>query len=106
MYQNIITKGSTNPVIILFGFRDEFAINGLANFDEITLEMGGELYSTVNDPDKLFVRGKNELRLMIGGTTTLKRGEYIPTIKGYSSTYNGYEISSPRMRLLQPIKVI
>jgi len=89
--QNEIYKGFDNPVVFTFAFTGEFAANGLSNFTDITLDIGGESYSTVTTPNQLFLNGNNELRLKIGDTTALIAGSYKPEIVGFSATYNdGY----------------
>ena len=40
MAQNIIVKGSDNPVIMSWSFSGDFAANGLASFSEITVDIG------------------------------------------------------------------
>lgn len=89
--QNVIYKGFDNPVVFTFSFSGEFATNGLSNFTEITLDIGGENYSISGTPANLFLNGDNELRLKIGDTTALDVGSYRPEIVGFSATYDdGY----------------
>lgn len=92
--QNVIYKGFDNPVIFEFVFTGEFSTDGLSNFTYMSVEIGGETYTTNGTPDQLFLNGNNELRLKIGDTTTLDAGSYRPEIVGFSATYNeGYLLS-------------
>lgn len=89
--QNEIYLTFDNPVVFEFTFTGEFATNGLSNFTNITLDIGGESYSTTGTPSQLFLNGNNELRLKIGDTTALTAGSYRPEIVGFSATYDdGY----------------
>lgn len=106
MYQNIITLSNPVPVVILFGFQGEFKENGLNTFTRLSLKIGDETYDTQATPSELYVENGNELHLNIGSVTSLKPGEYIPTILGYSPRYNGYELNSPRVNKLRPIKIV
>lgn len=109
MFHNVVTLGSPNPVVINFGLRGEFEQNKLLSFDYMEVLIGNESYSTNGTPEQLFVAGDNndELRLKIGETSNLKPNHYIPTIKGYNLQYpSGYEFNSPRMQLIDPIRVI
>ena len=85
---NIIYKGRDNEVFIAFTFDGDFAATGLANFDEVTLDIGGETYSTVTTPSQLFLKDNFTLALKIGDITTLTVGNYSPEIIGISTTYN------------------
>ena len=107
MSQNLVIKGDDNPVVMTFTFTGEFLANGLSEFTEITVDIGGELYSTVNDAANLFLNGNLELRLKIGDTTTLTVGSYLPEIHGISATYDdGYLLSGTNKIIIGEIYVV
>ena len=88
---NIIYKGRDNEVIIGFTFDGDFAALGLANFTEITLNLGGEGYSTLSTPVQLFLKDNFTLVFQLGDITSLEVGQYAPDIIGISATYDdGY----------------
>jgi hypothetical protein len=94
MAQNKIIKGLDNPVIMKFTFTGDFAASGLSTFTSINVSIGDETYTTILNPDNLFVVSDTELRLRIGDVTALSRGAYLPEVVGFSLTYNdGYLIS-------------
>lgn len=104
--QNVIIKGRDNPVVMTFAFVGEFAADGLSNFTDITVQVGGETYSTITDPNQLFTASNTELRLKIGDTTTLADGTYMPEVIGFSATYDdGYLLSGEKKRKLEKITV-
>lgn len=105
--KNKISPPADMPVIMTFTFDGEFATDGLSNFDEIVLVIGGETYSTVSDPDELYHLNSSELTLSIGDSTSLEKGIYLPNIRGYNIKYNdGYILNSPCFnRLGNPIIV-
>jgi len=99
--QNEIYKGFDNSVVMTFSFSGEFAVDGLSNFTNITLNIGDEFYSTNLTPDQLFINGNSELRLKIGDTTTLESGSYRPEIVGFSATYDdGYLLNGALKKAL------
>ena len=91
---NVIYKGKDNEVFVSFSFDGDFAALGLSNFDEVTLSLGGEDYSTLTTPAQLFLKDNFTLALKIGDTTSLDVGQYPPSITGVSTTYNdGYVLN-------------
>lgn len=97
-----------NKVIIEFTFTGEFSENGLNNFTEIVFSLGGESYSTLENPSRLYLENNTTLVLDIGEVTGLNSGVYFPEIIGYNtSNYNdGYTITSEcNNRLGSPIIV-
>jgi hypothetical protein len=94
MAQNKVIKGLDNPVVMNFTFTGDFAALGLNTFTSINLDLGDETYTTLLNPNNLFIVSNTELRLRIGDTTALVAGSYLPEIVGFSATYNdGYLIS-------------
>lgn len=94
--QNTVIKGRDNPVIITFSFNGDFAADQLNTFTRIELTIFAdtdEVYSTDNTPQQLFIVNGNQLRLVIGDTTALERGNYNYQIIGFSPIYDdGYEL--------------
>lgn len=86
MPQNVIIKGKDNPVVITFAFTGDFASLGLNTFTSVSVQVGDETYTT-GGPN-LSIESNSELRLKIGDVTTLDAGYYLPTIIGYSATYD------------------
>lgn len=106
MAQNTVIKGRDNPVIFEFKMTGDFAANQLNTFDSITLDIGGESYSTATTPANLEIVNDNELRLKIGDTTALDPGGYIPEIVGISADYNdGYLLNGLKRKILDPVIV-
>lgn len=107
MAQDTVIKGKDNPVIFNFSMTGDFAANQLNTFDSITLDIGGESYSTASTPDQLFIVSGNQLRLRIGDTTTLDPGGYVPEINGFSADYNdGYLLHGLKRRIFGPVRVL
>lgn len=107
MAQDTVIKGKDNPVIFQFVFTGDFSALQLNSFSKITLDIGGELYSTDITPDNLFIVNDNELRLKIGDTTSLEPGRYNFELVGYSASYDdGYLLHGEKKRILSSIKVI
>lgn len=105
--QNIIVKGKGNPVVFSFTFKNDFATDGLSAFSEIKVNIGSESYSTIDNPDLLFLNGNFELRLKIGDTTSLDAGRYTPEIIGYTAEYDdGYVLSNTSIKPLSQIKIV
>lgn len=104
--QNVIVRGLDNPVVMTFSFTGDFAASGLNTFTSIELVMGGETYTTDGTPDNLSIESDTELRLKIGDTTALAAGNYLPTITGFSITYNdGFMLSGQCKPILGYVKV-
>lgn len=107
MAQNKIIKGFDNPVIMQFTFTGDFAASGLNTFTSISLSIGAETYTTLANPDNLFIVSNTELRLKIGDITTLPEDAYLPEIVGFSINYNdGYLISGACNAILDAILVL
>jgi len=85
--KNIIILSRNNEVEIAFTFTGDFAENGLSNFTNIQLTIGGETYTTTSNPSELYLNGNNALVLNIGSVTALAVGSYKPEIIGFSATY-------------------
>lgn len=104
--QDIIIKGSDNPVIFEFTFSGDFSASGLNNFTRITVAIGNESYDSSVDINQLKINSPTELSLSIGDTTTLDAGSYTPIIIGYSATYDdGYVLNSPDKKMITDTKV-
>lgn len=104
--QNRLFIGRDNPIVLEFTFTGDFASGGLSNFDNITANIGGEEYSTSNDPDKIIVDG-DTLRLAIGDVTQLNPGFYQLELIGYSPTYDdGYVLACDGYGLSTPLQAI
>lgn len=92
--KNVIYKGRDNSVVMEFGFTGEFAQDGLNNFDDIQILIGGEIYTLLLNPENVVIDGTEELRLSIGGVTSLDEGRYVLSIIGINTTYNdGIELN-------------
>ena len=77
--KNTVFLGRDNEVEIIFSGVD------LTTFTSgITLDIGGESYSTISNPSLLYVTGTDSLTLKIGDTTALDVGRYTPEIVGYN----------------------
>ncbi len=101
---NKIIKGKDNKIIIEFTFYDEFATNGLNNFNRVDIAVGGESYSTQSG--EVAIESATELSLSIGTVTQLVEGYYDLTIVGINPTYpNGYVLNSECIRKLTPVFV-
>jgi len=104
-FQNRIVKGRGNPVALEFFFDGEFKAAGLNNFTRIVVEVGGETYDT--DSASVDIHSATELRVRIGGSTSLATGEYKLTITGYSATYTlGYELTSDEVCPIASVIVV
>jgi len=104
--QNTIIKGTDNRVNIVFTFTGEFTTNGLNEFTRITLALGNETYDTSVNTDELVIVSDTELSLRISDSTSLAAGFYLPTIKGFNSTFNdGFPLTSECSPELGMIKV-
>ena len=107
MAQDKIIKGFDNPVVMEFTFTGDFAALGLNTFTSISLSLGTETYTTLLNPDNLFIVSNTELRLKIGDITALAEDAYLPEIVGFSPTYNdGYLISGSCNVVLSAILVV
>ena len=116
MISDTVIKGKDNPVIMNFAFpsstigtepANEFETLGLDSFDEITVDIQNESYSTINTPENLFLNGNYQLRLKIGSITNLSLGTYNPEVIGISAEYpNGYLLSGAQTTALGPIFVV
>jgi len=94
--KNKIITGKDALVKFIFTFEGEFELDGLNNFDNITLYIGDETYSTSSDPTLLYRADANTLILNIGDVTALEAGYYIPTIEGYIASSDAEKvITSP-----------
>ena len=82
MAQDVIIKGADNLVVFVFSF-------DISGYTEITLSLGGESYSTVDNPLALYVDGTTDLVLDIGDTTILDDGYYLPEINADGTLLNG-----------------
>ena len=106
MAENVIIKGRDNRVDIPFSFSGPFAASGLNTFTEVTLEIGGDSYSTTDNPTQLIIVDDNTLSLRIGDSTELADGLYLPEIVGFSATYDdGYLISGQCKPIIGTIRV-
>lgn len=104
--QNRLFIGRDNPIVLEFNFTGDFASGGLSNFDNITVNIGGEEYSTNNDPDKIIVDG-DALRIAIGDVTQLTPGFYQLELIGYSSTYDdGYVLACGGYQGLDRLQIV
>lgn len=91
---NIIYKGNDNPVVIAFTFTDDYEDDGLLNFTDILVVVGGESYTLLLTPENVTVVSATELRIKIGDTTSLSAGRYQLTIVGFSDIYDdGYVLT-------------
>lgn len=94
--KNTIILGRDNEVSMNISFRGKFSGDGLDNFTEIRLNIGGETYSTVDTPASLLVENGTRLILRIGTVTQLPPGDYRPEVIGINGTYDdGYVLTSP-----------
>ena len=85
--RNIVYLGHDNEIVLRFSFAGDFAENGLGNFDEIRMTVGGEVYSTLTNPANLFTDG-NDLIATIGDTTALSAGYHHFKVVGFSGVYD------------------
>ena len=107
MAQDTVIIGKDNPVILVGNFNGDFAAEQFDTFSRITLSIGGENYSTDTTPQQLFVFNKNQLRLVIGDTTSLEPGRYDFELVGFSPTYDdGYLIHGEKRKILNKIRVV
>lgn len=86
--------GYDKAASLVFRFTGEFlGAGGLLAFDYITVTIGDEQYSTVDDPTVITVLDEGRLRIAIGDVTALPVGDYHPTVVGFNATYdNGYPL--------------
>lgn len=95
MSQNTVYLGKDNPIVITFTFTGDFATDGLSNFTDIQVTIGGESYTLLLNPANIVVQSNTELRVLIGTDTALAAGSYSITIVGVSATYDdGYVLSN------------
>lgn len=109
MTQNAIIKGTDNTVEVNFKFTGDFAENGLNTFTEVKFTVGGETYSTVNNPQNLYIVSYEDyqsLVLDISMVTTLGEGHYLPEIIGYNNIYDdGYILTGKCKPILKYLYV-
>lgn len=92
--QNVVYLGRDNPVVIEFTWSGEFAAEGLNNFDDIALSLGGESYSSVSNPENVTIDSQTQLSLIIGVDTALSVGRYELSVVGFNGIYDdGYELN-------------
>jgi hypothetical protein len=92
--QNVVYLGKDNPVIIDFTFTGDFAVDGLSNFTDIQVDIGGEQYTLILNPTNVIVSTDTQLRVLIGVDTALSVGAYSIKITGISATYDdGYVLT-------------
>ena len=107
IYKDTIIKGRDNEVVFVGRFTGDFQSSGFAGFDEIRVTVGDETYSTISDPENLYVENKVNLKLKIGAITSLDVGTYIPKIVGFSGYYpNGVVLSSVDYNQSSPVSVV
>ena len=105
--QNRIFIGRDNPASLKFTFDGDFGDGGLSNFDVITVELGGESYSSVDDPDAIYLTDDLTLVISIGDVTSLDAGFYSVKVIGYSSTYDdGYVLTCEEFGNIEKLQVI
>jgi hypothetical protein len=93
--QNIVYLGKDNPIVIDFTFTGEFEADGLSNFTDIEVEIGGESYTLLANPTNVIVSTNTQLRVLIGDVTSLTDGAYSINVIGVSATYDdGYVLNS------------
>jgi len=106
--QNVIEKPFSKAVKIKVVFTDKSKVQSFAALSRITLNIGGEDYSTDITPTKLYVDQDDSKTLIldIGSVTQLEKGAYDPEIVCYSATYtNGYPLTSKSVPKIKPIIV-
>ena len=101
--QNRVYLGTDTPVIITFVFSGEFAADGLSNFTDIKIDIGGELYTLLLNAANVVVTSNTELRLLIGTDTALTAGKYDVVITGVSATYDDGFVLAPCGSLSQVV---
>ena len=96
--QNVVYLGRDNPIIITFSFTGEFAADGLNNFDDLQIGIGGEAYTLLTTPNSVVVQSDTELRIFIGTVTSLEAGAYDIQITGINTTYDdGYVLDGRKL---------
>lgn len=111
LFNNVILNTQEKVVIVIDLSQDpSFAVNGLNNFDEIVLKLCSETYSTVDNPENLYVNPEDssELILSIGFVTQLSAGKrYTPNIVGYYDGGKVKVINSTNFNFLNdPIEIV
>ncbi len=107
LLQNVIMKGRDNPVEISFSFYEgDFKERGLNTFSEVKVTLGSNTYSTVDNPDQVYIVNNTDLVLNIGSDPNLTVGTYLPEIIGISNVYtNGYELTGKCKPILGYLEV-
>ena len=104
--RNALFIGRDNELVLKVTFQDEFATNGLANFDRIEFSVGGETNATDTHPNNVVVDGQY-IRIRIGDVTALEPGLYDPEIIGYSAVYDdGFVLACNGVTGLPPLQAV